>query len=111
MEHHHIVDIHHGHTINDPGHVHSYGRAYAPGHSATHPGNNVFFDDNQDYNTSSAVTGITVNTEPAEDRYKYSGGSVSDQQGTQRTSTDSNNISAVETRPTNFTVKIWKRTA
>ena len=111
MEHHHIVDIHHGHTINDPGHAHSYDKGYAPGHSANHPGNNVFYDADQPYDTSKVATGITVNSEPATDRYKYSGGSVSDQQGTLRVKTDGNDNYGIENRPSNFTVKIWKRIA
>lgn len=108
MEHHHWTDINHTHSITDNGHDH-----------------NVWTDVGVASGTSSlqvlpygyggtassigrSTTGIIIN---GCNERKYSDGSVSDTNSTPRTSTDSNDLSATETRPTNFTVKIWKRTA
>ena len=97
MEHHHFTDIAHNHAYSN------YVFSFNP------PSGELYA---QSSLTGYTVGGGTYYTEGATgERYRYSGGAVSDQQSTPRTQTDSNNSAAVETRPTNFTVKIWKRTA
>ena len=98
MEHHHYTDIAHTHNYQ------SYNFGFNPPSTGSYFANYVTTGYAQDgqVRVTEGVNGATA---------RYSGGSISNDQSAPRTQTDSNNSIAVETRPTNFTVKIWKRTA
>ena len=118
MQHHHVSNIDHSHTITDPGHAHSQ---LFSGQNRGIPGFTPAPSGGGDYVNISGgspyygelviqrnVTGISVNPLGA---YGVASGNALNSQGTEIFNTDSNNPSAIETRPTNFTVKIWKRIA
>ena len=117
MEHVHITNIDHTHEINDPGHRHAqlftghnYGiSGFTP--SPSGGGDYVNISGGAPYygalEIQANVTGITV--KGLGPYGVSSGGPLSG--GIAITDTGSNDIYANETRPTNFTIKIWKRTA
>jgi hypothetical protein len=115
MQHYHYTNISHGHEINDPGHKHDmYGPSYDG--TATLPSSwsdGVGIQNYGSLGIGVSATGITVKPFPYADAWMASSGSLQNTNWpwTERLQTDSNNTSATETRPTNFTVKIWKRTA
>ena len=120
MQHYHYTNIAHPHTVTDYGHYHKMSLD-TEGNYEIHRGdptgsnyNSVAYRYTTEaglYYAGRAYTGVSVNPLSEADGWKYSQGAVSDGSSTPRTKTDSNNTSATETRPTNFTVKIWKRTA
>ena len=116
MQHYHLIDISHGHTASDSGHTHDF----AGGGQVQDSDQYADMEKNYHYTGSNApnwgwhkavLTGHANITVADFSGNKWSSGSCADYTGASKTETDSNNSSAVETRPTNFTVKIWKRTA
>lgn len=116
MQHYHLTDISHGHTASDSGHTHDF----AGGGQVQDSDQYADMEKNYHYTGSNApnwgwhkavLTGHANITVADFSGSKWSGGSCVDATGTAKYQTDSNNPSATETRPTNFTVKIWKRTA
>lgn len=114
MQHYHYTDLAHGHTVNDPGHYHNTplqifnnpnGALVRDGCALGINGDGI--GQNNNYSSRDA-TGITVNDLSTTNR--WSSGAY-ENAVTQRLSTDSNDTNAIENRPINYTVKIWKRTA
>ncbi len=112
MAHYHSTDINHGHGINDPSHSHKFsGNKVVENYGFVSGGYYAGDATLSLYEnwTEMARTNISVNdTGPLN---KSSGNSLYFGTGNERNYTASNNGNANESRPENFTVKIWKRTA
>ena len=116
MDHKHWTDIMHSHGITDPGHAHGLEvfRNVA--------NNTVFSGILSVYNAGDSAslrypiqvsgTGITVKAIEETERWRLSTESrYIGNEGVNRQYTESNDANAIENRPKNYTVKIWKRTA
>lgn len=111
MEHYHYTNITHEHNYhNNMMHVNMTMNMYTGAGDASHllsvPG--VYGSIYEVYNMGD----LYGYSEVVVDKYegsKYSGGSISNEQSTPRTLTDSNNSSAFENRPKNYTIRIWRR--
>lgn len=119
MDHKHYTNIKHDHTVNDPGHGHNlFGgpRVYNANRylSNSADGSNVIGANTPDWAWSIAVggntTGITVNGLGDDWRLSTESRYIGNE-GVNRQYTESNDANAIENRPKNYTVKIWKRTA
>ena len=89
-------------TITDTGHSHSYFKWWQTGNASNSGGNwKVFPDGNGNSTTGDATTGITASHDHTHNAY-FTG---------TKTSTEGNDTNALETRPKNYTIKIWKRTS
>lgn len=110
MQHYHYTNINHGHGITDPGHTHGFSRFWdgAGEQKSLHTQLSGYGGYDGGF-IENARTGISVND--TGDLQKFSSGALANDQWAGRTQTDSNNQLATEIRPTNFTVKIWKRIA
>lgn len=114
MDHKHFTNINHGHTINDPGHRHTVWTSSYSGDATCIPqqtnGVGLDYNGGKYGNMSSSGTGITVNGTGDDWRLSTESRYINDT-NVNRQNTESNDTNAIENRPKNYTVKIWKRTA
>ena len=114
MDHKHYTDIMHRHGITDPGHKHDlYGPLYDGNADVpTYWSSGVGISHHGSWGVGPSATGITVNNIAENERWRLSTESrFIGNETVNRQYTDSNDTNAIENRPNNYTVKIWKRTA
>ena len=114
MDHKHYTDIMHGHGISDPGHIHGLARLVEGAGLQTSLNtqlSNFGIYENRGV-VENHTTGISVNAIGENERWRLSTESrYIGNEDVNRQYTESNDANAIENRPKNYTVKIWKRTA
>ena len=112
MDHKHYTDIMHAHSIYDPGHAHNYTHAYGGSPYFAASGDAGFYWASDTYESSKSTTGIVVNSISENEKWRLSTESrYIGNESVNRQNTESNDTNAIENRPKNFTIKVWKRTA
>ena len=113
MDHKHYTDIMHGHTVTDGGHSHYCpNQVFGAAANTYQSGAGGLWVQAGDYRTQESGANVSVNDLDANQRYRLSTESRYIQDpNVNRQFTESNDASAIENRPKNYTVKIWKRTA
>lgn len=115
MDHKHWTDIGHGHQVSDQGHFHTVPSARVALGSdwgGSYPQNTYRLDYTYDLglHTTTELSGISVVDLPSTQRLSTESRYIGNE-GVNRQYTESNDTNAIENRPKNYTVKIWKRTA
>lgn len=115
MDHKHYTDIYHGHNYDDPGHNHGLSVFKNVVNNGVDSGILPVYNDGQGaslrYPIGPSGIGITIQHGPSDRNRLSTEARYIGNEGVNRQYTESNDNNAIENRPKNYTVKIWKRTA